>query len=214
MSGKYDLPFTTADANKVRSFPVIAKPRYGKGSRDIIKVYNEADLKYVAFNFGNTIFQEFLPGVEYTVDVLCDMSEKPILAVPRIRLQTKAGISTKGRIVRDAELETTCMNIARDVGIRGPCCIQMKESSEGQLRLIEINSRLGGGTIFSTLAGANFPKMILDLVEGIEVKPPKISEITVVRYYEEIVIENEESEGSNLSTTTESNLLSKPRPAE
>jgi hypothetical protein len=56
--------------------------------------------------------------------------------------------------------------------------------------------------------------MILDLVEGIEVKPPKISEITVVRYYEEIVIENEESEGSNLSTTTESNLLSKPRPAE
>jgi carbamoyl-phosphate synthase large subunit len=215
MSGKYDLPFTTADANKVRSFPVIAKPRYGKGSRDIIKVYNEADLKYVAFNFGNTIFQEFLPGVEYTVDVLCDMSEKPILAVPRIRLQTKAGISTKGRIVRDAELETTCMNIARDVGIRGPCCIQMKESSEGQLRLIEINSRLGGGTIFSTLAGANFPKMILDLVEGIEVKPPKISEITVVRYYEEIVIENEESEGSsNLSTTTEPNLLSKPRPAE
>jgi carbamoyl-phosphate synthase large subunit len=107
------------------------------------------------------------------------------------------------------------MNIARDVGIRGPCCIQMKESSEGQLRLIEINSRLGGGTIFSTLAGANFPKMILDLVEGIEVKPPKISEITVVRYYEEIVIENEESEGSsNLSTTTEPNLLSKPRPAE
>ena len=214
MSGKYELPFTTADASKVKSFPVIAKPRYGKGSRDIIKINNEEDLNYVASNFGNTIFQEFLPGVEYTVDVLCDMSKKPVLAVPRIRLQTKAGISTKGRIVRDAELETTCMNIAHDVGIRGPCCIQMKESSEGQLRLIEINSRLGGGTIFSTLAGANFPKMIIDLVEGIEVKPPRISEITVVRYYEEIVIQNGEWEGSNLSTATEPNLLSKPRPAE
>lgn len=210
MSGKYNLPFTTADASKVKSFPVIAKPRYGKGSRDVIKINNEADLKYVASNFGNTIFQEFLPGVEYTVDVLNDMNKKPIIAVPRIRLQTKAGISTKGRIVRDADLEINCMNIARDARIRGPCCIQMKESSEGQLQLVEINSRLGGGTIFSTLAGANFPKMILDLLQGTEIMPPKISEITVVRYYEEIVIGNGEWERSN-PAITESNLLSKPR---
>ena len=213
MSGKYDLPFTTADASKIRSFPVIAKPRYGKGSRDIIKINNEEDLKYVASNFGNAIFQEFLPGVEYTVDVLCDMNKKPIIAVPRIRLQTKAGISTKGRIVRDAELEITCMNIARDAGIRGPCCIQMKESSEGQLQLIEINSRLGGGTIFSALAGANFPKMILDLLEGKEVKPPKISEITVVRYYEEVVLEEGRLNQSGLAFN-EPNLLSKPHLAE
>jgi carbamoyl-phosphate synthase large subunit len=210
MSGKYELPFTTADANEVRSFPVIAKPRYGKGSRDIIKITNEEDLNYVASNFGNTIFQEFLPGVEYTVDVLCDMNKKPIIAVPRIRLQTKAGISTKGRIVRDAELETTCMNIAQDAGIRGPCCIQMKESSEGQLQLVEINSRLGGGTIFSALAGANFPKMILDLLEGSEIKIPKVSEITVVRYYEEIVIEEGRGNRGDLAFT-EPSLLSEPR---
>lgn len=210
MSGKYELPFTTADAGKVKSFPVIAKPRYGKGSRDIIKINNEEDLNYVASNFGNTIFQEFLPGVEYTVDVLCDMNKKPIIAVPRIRLQTKAGISTKGRIVRDAELEITCMNIAQDAGIRGPCCIQMKESSEGQLQLIEINSRLGGGTIFSALAGANFPKMILDLLEGSEIKIPKVSEITVVRYYEEIVIEEGRGNRGDLAFT-EPSLLSEPR---
>lgn len=210
MSGKYKLPFTTADASKVRSFPVIAKPRYGKGSRDIIKINNEEDLNYVASNFGNAIFQEFLPGVEYTVDVLSDMNKKPIIAVPRIRLQTKAGISTKGRIVRDAELEITCMNIARDAAIRGPCCIQMKESSEGQLELIEINSRLGGGTIFSALAGANFPKMILDLLEGSEVKIPKVSEITIVRYYEEIVIEEGQWNRNDLASI-EPSLLSEPR---
>ena len=210
MSGKYELPFTTTDASKVRSFPVIAKPRYGKGSRDIIKINNEEDLNYVASNFGNTIFQEFLPGVEYTVDVLCDMNKKPIIAVPRIRLQTKAGISTKGRIVKDAELETTCMNIAQDAGIRGPCCIQMKESSEGRVQLVEINSRLGGGTIFSALAGANFPKMILDLLEGSEIKIPKVSEITVVRYYEEIVIEEGRGNRGDLAFT-EPSLLSEPR---
>jgi hypothetical protein len=68
----------------------------------------------------------------------------------------------------------------------------MKESSEEQLKLIEINSRLGGGTIFSTLAGANIPSMILDMLSGTTVDPPRVSEITVVRYFEEIVIENGE----------------------
>ena len=48
MSGKYSLPFTTADPDKVKSFPVIAKPRFGKGSRNVIKVNNEADLRYIA----------------------------------------------------------------------------------------------------------------------------------------------------------------------
>jgi carbamoyl-phosphate synthase large subunit len=209
MLGKHALPFTTTDAGKVRSFPVIAKPRYGKGSRDIIKVNNERDLNFVASSFENVIFQEYLPGVEYTIDVLCDMNKKAIIAIPRIRLQTKAGISTKGKIVRDAELEITCMKIAQDAGIRGPCCIQMKESTEGQLKLIEINSRLGGGTMFTTLAGANFPQMILDLVEGAEVKIPKISEITVVRYYEEIVIEESQRSRKDLSFS-EPGLLSEP----
>ncbi|MFZ0265889.1 MAG: ATP-grasp domain-containing protein [Nitrososphaeraceae archaeon] len=215
MSGKYNLPFTTADPDKVKSFPVIAKPRFGKGSRNVIKVNNEADLRYIASNFGNTIFQEFLPGVEYTIDVLSDMNKKPIIAVPRIRLQTKAGISTKGRIIRDADLETTCMNMAREIGIRGPSCIQMKESSEEQLKLIEINSRLGGGTIFSTLAGANIPSMILEMLSGTYIDPPRVSEITVVRYYEEIVIENGEwGRDRRNKDVTESNLLSKPRLAE
>ena len=215
MSGKYNLPFTTADPDKVKSFPVIAKPRFGKGSRNVIKVNNEADLRYIASNFGNTIFQEFLPGVEYTIDVLSDMNKKPIIAVPRIRLQTKAGISTKGRIIRDADLETTCMNVAREIGIRGPSCIQMKESSEEQLQLIEINSRLGGGTIFSTLAGANIPSMILEMLSGTYIDPPRVSEITVVRYYEEIVIENGEwGRDKRNKDVTESNLLSKPRLAE
>ena len=88
----------------------------------------------------------------------------------------------------------------------------MKESSEEQLKLIEINSRLGGGTIFSTLAGANIPSMILEMLSGTHIDPPRVSEITVVRYYEEIVIENDEwGRDRRNKDVTESNLLSKPR---
>jgi carbamoyl-phosphate synthase large subunit len=215
MSGRYRVPFTTADPDRVKSFPVIAKPRFGKGSRDVVKVNNETDLRYIATNFKDTIFQEFLPGVEYTIDVLSNMDKRPLFAVPRIRIQTKAGISTKGRIIRDADLETTCMDMAREVGIRGPSCIQMKESTEGEIKLIEINSRLGGGTIFSTLAGANIPSMILEMLSGNPIDPPRVSEITVLRYFEEIVIERGEWRPDiRNQDITESNLLSKPRLAE
>jgi carbamoyl-phosphate synthase large subunit len=190
LSKKFDLPFTTLDYKRTIRFPIIAKPRYGKGSKGIVKIDNEKELKYVQIKKDNLIFQEYLPGTEYTIDVLSDLECEPIIAVPRIRLETKAGISTMGKIVKDENISDTCKSIAKYLKIRGPCCIQMKESKEGVLKIVEVNPRLGGGTFFTTLAGANFPAMILDMVYGKKLKIPKISEITIVRYFEEIVVEN------------------------
>jgi carbamoyl-phosphate synthase large subunit len=143
------------------------------------------------------IFQEYLPGTEYTIDVLCDLNRQPLIAVPRIRLETTGGISTRGKVLRNPDIEKLCMGVAGLIGIRGPCCIQMKESSTGIPKITEINPRLGGGTIFSALAGANFPDMILKMVKGERVPAPKISEITVVRYFEEIVVPDNDSPKSN-----------------
>ena len=182
------LPFTTISPDKIKTFPVIAKPRFGKGSKDIFEIHSEADLKYVTSKTNDMIFQEYLPGKEYTIDVLSDLNKDALFAVPRIRIETKGGISTKGKIIRNSEIEEEAMKIAEEIGIRGPCCIQMKESLEGALKLVEINPRMGGGIMFTTLAGANIPKMILDLVEGKKIVIPKISEITVVRYFEETVV--------------------------
>jgi carbamoyl-phosphate synthase large subunit len=192
LRNNYSLPFTTENANRINKFPIIAKPRFGKGSRGIIRIDDESELKYISSKMDDLIYQEFLPGTEYTIDVLSDLNEKAIIAVPRIRIQTKAGISTKGKIVRDHKLEDLCMDIANRIGIRGPCCIQMKESSDGSLKLLEVNPRMGGGTIFATLAGVNFPSLLLDLVENKKIVVPEIDEVTIVRYFEEIVIRNEE----------------------
>lgn len=205
LSQKFTLPFTTADSNKIGSFPVLAKPRFGKGSKGIVKIDDESDLRYILSKRDDLVFQEYLPGTEYTIDVLSDLEGKPLMAVPRIRMQTKAGISTKGRILRDFTLEAECMQIAKHIGIKGPCCMQMKESNDGELKLIEVNPRMGGGTIFTTLAGANFPALLLDLIEGREISIPSISEITVVRYFEEFVLTHEKEKihvGANLLSRT------------
>lgn len=193
LSKKFDLPLTTLDSKKLEGFPLIAKPRYGKGSKGIVKIENPLDLRYIQSKQNGLIFQEYLPGTEYTIDVLSDFNGEPLIAVPRIRVQTKAGISTVGKIIKDENISETCKSIAKYLKIKGPCCIQMKESNEGTLKLVEVNPRLGGGTIFTALAGANFPAMILDMAMGKRIKIPKISEITVVRYFEEIVVENQKA---------------------
>lgn len=200
LSNCFELPFTTMQPDRIRGFPIIGKPRFGKGSRNVIKIEDELDLKYVTSKFDEMIFQEYLPGNEFTIDVLSDMNKEPIMAVPRLRIQTKAGVSTKGRIVKDPNTERECMNIAKHVGIRGPCCIQMKESAEGILKMIEINPRFGGGTIFTTLAGANFPAMIIDMLNGKDIVKPTVSEITLIRYFEEIVLKSGKRDysGTNL----------------
>jgi carbamoyl-phosphate synthase large subunit len=193
LSNKFPFAFTCECHEKIDTFPLIAKPRFGKGSNNIIKIENKLDLKYVLGKFKNMIFQEYLPGTEYTVDVLSDLTEKPIMAIPRIRIDTKAGISVKGKIKRDLMIENLCKKTAETLGIKGPCCIQLKESENGELKIIEINPRFGGGTIFTTLAGANFPAMLLEMINNKNNKNnliiPKVSEITVLRYFEEIVIE-------------------------
>jgi len=199
LSKKYELPATTLDSKKIGGFPIIAKPRYGKGSKGITKIDNPIDLKYALSKQNELIFQEYLPGTEYTVDVLSDLDGEPIIAVPRIRVQTKAGISTVGKIVKDEKISETCKSIAKYLKIKGPCCIQMKESNKGTLKLVEVNPRLGGGTIFTALAGANFPAMILDMAMGKRIKIPKISEITVVRYFEEIIVEDQKAMKDHLN---------------
>jgi carbamoyl-phosphate synthase large subunit len=189
LNGKFDLPFTTTNPDKIGEFPVVAKARREKGEHDMTLLEDEDDLKYLTAKFSNVIFQEYLPGIEYTVDVLCNLEKEPLVAVPRVRLETKAGISTKGVVIHNPQIEQTCMNIAKYLGIRGPCCIQMKGSKEGTLKFVEINPRMGGGTIFAALAGANFPALILDMVKGKEIVKPSFSEITILRYFEEIVID-------------------------
>jgi carbamoyl-phosphate synthase large subunit len=193
LNKKFNLPFTTDKKNNISEFPIIAKPRYGKGSRDIIKIDDFAELDYVDSRYSNMIFQEYLPGDEYTIDVLSDLDSNPVTSVPRVRLQTRGGISTKGKIVLDKELIEESFRIVKHLNIIGPSCVQVKKDKDDGFKLVEINPRLGGGTIFSTMAGANFPKMIIDMVEGRSVKIPTISEVTVLRYFEEIVIDEKKN---------------------
>ena len=169
----FPLPKTTNEF-----IPIFAKPREGKGS---------VGVELIDRSIEDYVYQEYLPGTEYTIDVLCDMDSNVLSVIPRIRLQTKAGISTKGRIIRNKFIENTCKEMAEFLNLKGPVCMQMKEDKYGDPKFIEINPRFGGGTYFTTLSGVNFVKIILDLVKGKKIVVPEPKEITVLRCFKEVV---------------------------
>lgn len=192
-TNNFPTPFFTDKTSEILDFPVFAKPIFGKGSRDTFLIKNQEELNYIEEKFDKMIFSEYLPGKEYTIDVLSNMNGNAIVAIPRERLETKEGISFKGAVVNNKEIIEQSMELVNKIGIKGPCCIQMKEDVDGNYKLIEINARMGGGTIMATLAGVNIPELILKIDSGIEINTNDLvfDEITVLRYYEEIIVKNE-----------------------
>jgi len=161
----------------------IIKPIRGSGSRDIQIVANSLSL---ILDPGFMI-QHYVDGPEYSVDVLCDESSNMIIGVARERIQTKAGISTKGRIVNNHKLLNECARICMHLNIIGPACIQLKQEANDYF-FLEINPRFGGGLFFSTLAGVSIPEMMLEYFSKNSITINQPQEITVVRYFNEIVI--------------------------
>ena len=143
---------------------IFAKPRMelgGSRGATICEGFERAGM--LEKNYGDVIYQEHLSGQEYTIDVLCDMESNPLIAVPRKRLQTKEGISTKAEIVKNNFIEKACFDICKYLKLKGPICLQMKEDKNGIPKFVEINPRFGGSTYFSTLAGVNFLEIMEDM---------------------------------------------------
>ena len=168
-------------------FPVIAKPRRGRGSANVFKAENKNELKFYLKKDKNLIIQEFIEGVEYTVDVFADLDGNHLSIIPRVRIQTESGVSMKGKTVYDREIINFCRQISQKLKLIGPSCMQCIKGKRG-LRFIEINTRFGGGSILSLKAD---PTIIINLIKIIKGEKPIKSRgfkrgLTMLRYYSEV----------------------------
>lgn len=188
LQNDFDLPYTTTNPDDIDEFPCVIKPIFGKGSKDVFICKNKSELNKIISEYKNMIIQEYLPNQEYTIDVLSDLDGNSLFAIPRERIEVKAGISSKGKVILDENIQNECLMIAECLGIKGPSCMQMKCDATGVPKIMEVNPRMGGATIMATYAGANFPELILKMVHGEKISTPPLSSITMTRYYEEIIL--------------------------
>jgi carbamoyl-phosphate synthase large subunit len=190
--------------------PVCIKPQLGKGGRgfrilkadvdkldlflnhkpdntittleEIRSVFDEAD------SFPKMVVMEYLPGKEYSVDILARKG-KAIITVPRSRDAIKLGISFIGTIENNLEVAKMASKIVKEIGLDYNINLQLKYSSEDIPKIIEINPRVSGTIVLCTGAGVNMPYIGVKMALGdniAEIRP--IYDTKMIRYWEEIFI--------------------------
>ncbi|MFJ2550842.1 ATP-grasp domain-containing protein [Microbacterium sp. NPDC087591] len=173
-------------------FPVFAKPRQGAGSRGVRLVPDRAALDALPLDEG-LIVQDFLPGEEYSVDVIADADGNIVAAVPRTRARVDSGVAIAGRTVRDPELEETAAALARAIGLVGVANVQLRRDRSGRAVLLEINPRFPGALPLTIAAGVDIPSLVVDLFLGRELPAlVPFREVASVRFLEDIIVEVED----------------------
>jgi carbamoyl-phosphate synthase large subunit len=152
------------------AFPLIVKPRDGRGTVGVFKARNRRELDFFLDYVCNPMVQQFLDGAEYTIDILTDFQGRPISVVPKVRLETKAGMQVKGRTVKDDRLIDFGLMVIKKFGLvpRGnvQCILQ-----DGEPSLIEVNPKFPASLPFTVAAGVNAPLLLLKMHRGEEVAP-------------------------------------------
>jgi carbamoyl-phosphate synthase large subunit len=169
--------------------PWIVKPRFGRGSRDIYDVTDAADLAYALSHAPEPLVQTKIIGREFTVDTLSGQDGALHGAVPRWRLETKAGISTKGVTFRHQELVDLVAKVLGALRLEGPACVQGFRADDGKIVFTEVNPRFSGGLPLSLAAGADLVGQYLSRILGGVVQPERLSfrsGVTMLRYFDEV----------------------------
>ena len=169
--------------------PWIVKPRFGRGSRDVYAMDTVDELCWVLPRVREPLVQTRMSGEEFTVDALVDPSGQLAGAVPRWRLETKAGISTKGRTFRCEPLVSQVARLLDILGLVGPSNIQGFQTASGEFAFTEVNPRFSGGLPLSLAAGADFVGEYLRGLEGLPVRPERLiarSGVTMLRHLDEV----------------------------
>lgn len=151
-------------------FPVFLKPRFGSASIDTFKANDQDEFNVFIKRIKEPVIQQFVRGQEYTVDVFCDFSSRPLYITPRRRIAVRGGEVSKAKVEKNEDLINIVGSIVSKLDVCGPLTVQCMYS-EGEYVFTEINARFGGGSPISIRAGADSPAALYRLLAGKEAMP-------------------------------------------
>jgi carbamoyl-phosphate synthase large subunit len=158
-------PQTWSEGQKVgesskRNLQVVLKPVEGSRSVGVDYVSITQSGLVVPPNF---LAQECIEGEEFTISTYVNSDGECVVAVPRLRIEVRDGEVSKGRTVRDDQLQDLARRVVEKLPkAYGPLNVQViRQYGTGKLFVIEINPRFGGGDPLAWAAGADIPSYLL-----------------------------------------------------
>lgn len=143
--------FLTAQELKVGS--CVVKERYGAGSIRIELNISKEQASTYAKHLNDPIFQPYIAGQEWSVDLYRSSQGRVMGCVARQRNLIVQGESQITTTASYPSLENLCKSVAHLLGIQGHAVIQVMEDEEGAFHIIECNPRFGGASTASLAVG-------------------------------------------------------------
>lgn len=118
-----------------------------------------------ASSFPHLVVMEYLPGKEYSVDILGREGDA-IAIIPRSRDRLSQGICVRGQVENRQELIDLATQLCRLLRLSFAANMQFRYGDKGVPKLLEINVRLPGTVILSVAAGVNLPYLAVKMAIG------------------------------------------------
>ena len=149
--------------------PLIIKPVDGSGSLGVRVVTSFAELAALVSKSNGVIVQECILGAEHTINVFVNREGRCLCAVPHFRMEVRGGEVSKGVTVKNREMMELASTIVESMpGASGALNVQCFSTAGGDLKVIEINARFGGGYPLAHRSGAHMARWLIEEILGRE----------------------------------------------
>lgn len=149
---------------KAMDFPIFSKPNIGEGAKGTKLIHNINEL---SVNYDkDTIYLEYLPGDEYTIDCYTDKKGDLRFIGMRTRERINMGIAFRSRCIPlDEKVKEIANVINTRLSLFGGWFFQVKKDSKGMYKLLEVSCRMAGTMTLHRHKGINFSMLgILELM--------------------------------------------------
>lgn len=137
-------------------YPCFVKPVNGEGAIGTKMVNSPDDL--IIDDVDNSVIMEYLDGEEITIDCISDKDNNLIKVLPRKREKVFSGMSVYGTTINaDDEIMSIAETINSRLKLSGLWYFQLKKSTLGYYKLLEISMRCAGTMCQTRARGYNLP---------------------------------------------------------
>jgi carbamoyl-phosphate synthase large subunit len=194
LTNNIDTPKTSINIKELNCNKYVVKERYGAGSQNIGIGLDKIDAIEHAKNLSHPIFQEFIYGKEFSIDLYATKKKKLKGYISRRRNLVINGESQITTMQENDLLKKQCEKLAKILNLYGHNVIQSILGKNNRPWIIECNCRFGGASTLSISAGLD--SFYWHLLEGqginIDEYPfiKSISQLKLIRYKKDKIIDD------------------------
>lgn len=153
---------------------------YEKPSAGVITLKEMSDVLSEADDFPELMVMEYLPGDEYSVDLLADHGAV-LASCCRRSLRMENSIMLEAIVENNQQVLKLCENVTSSLGLDGNIGFDIRLRNDGTPIIMECNPRITAGVPYFYHAGINLPYLCIKKILGEPFQMPDIKDDKIIR---------------------------------